>query len=614
MMDVQQKLSGVTHSHLKLKKHIVNKKQIRYNNHKERGTNMVEKIFTIILSVIIILSAILIGSPLKNNIAIINCIISILTIGYIIWNSKKNKEKIITNKIDIFVIIYAISSCIPLIFGTYISQEQTVLSILQSISILDVYFLMKRFNNKHIENAILLSSIIILIFGIDNLTTNIFENALINLGILKIINTEKRLISNIGYANTTAIIMAVSLFISLGKILNSNSKKEKAIYSFANFCYIAGIILAVSKGTMISFVIFFFAYMFLLNNKQKRIEAFLNMCISTLMAAFYAMIFPKFKGLENYICTWIWLPICGIITGSLSILTEKISKRIEKINIKQILIMIIILIIVGSGIFVIGLNQKEPLTIYTTSKGQSDITRFVQNIQPNSIYKLKFEISAKTEHGFEIHIEEENKYDQKVNEYIIKFGNYEGDKQINIVTTEDTNRLKIRFLRKEKEENSELTIKKLEINNVEIGLNYRYLPMFIVNIVENITVKNKSVWERLVFIEDGLKIAKDNLLFGVGGNGWEYTYGKVQSYAYVAKQSHCFYTQVVIENGITGIIGVLGTISCLIYYSIKNKQRNQAMLCAIRSITITQHNRLQYVLLLCKTNSIHNNSNNICSI
>ena len=58
---------------------------------------MAKNLFTIALCVIIILSAILIGSPLNSNIEAVNIIISILTICYSVWNCKKNKENVYGN-------------------------------------------------------------------------------------------------------------------------------------------------------------------------------------------------------------------------------------------------------------------------------------------------------------------------------------------------------------------------------------------------------------------------------------------------------------------------------------------------------------------------------------
>ena len=141
---------------------------------------IVNKILTICIIVILIISAIFIGGPLKNNIEIINAIISIIAILYVIWKTKKENKKIITNKIDIFVLIFMFSSCIPLIFNTYISLDSTVLSLYQTISATAIYFLSKQIkletNNKYnfIEFGIILSSLIVFIIGIDNLTSNVF--------------------------------------------------------------------------------------------------------------------------------------------------------------------------------------------------------------------------------------------------------------------------------------------------------------------------------------------------------------------------------------------------------------------------------------------------------
>lgn len=556
-----------------------------------------KKIITSFTIIIVLMSAILIGSPLSSNIEIINITITIGTIIYIIWNCKKKEESIFSNKIDIFVVLFMISTCIPLIFGTYISLEQTILSIFQNISVTAIYFFIKQVkleDRSSIENAIILSSIVIFIVGIDNLTTNILGHALQSIGIPYYLNTENRLISNLGYANSVAIIMAFSSFLALGLSLENKSEKKELYYGIANFWYIVGIILAVSKGTMLCFAFFGIIYIILLKEKEYKIEIFVKTIFTTFTAIVYTIIFNELNILQNYIAIWILTLILGIINGLIWILIKKISIHFSRITKKQIITTLISTTILISSVIIYGLYQTEPLTIFSTSKGPDEYTHYIYNVDSNSEYNLKFEISAKSniQNGYQIQIVEENVYDQKINVHVIDIDNFEGNKEIKFRTDSDTKRLKLRFLRRQKEENSELTIKELTVNGEKITLQYSYLPMPLVQIFEKINLKNKTVWERDVFIIDGMKIAKDNLLFGVGGNGWEYTYGRVQSYGYSTTQSHCFYTQILIENGILGGISILGIIMYIIIYSIKfiKQQKDPAyitILCAIRTFTST---------------------------
>ena len=167
----------------------------------------------LLVNIIIIISSILIGSPLKYNVQTLNLIISILFLIIIVVNTK-NKEKIINNRLDFVIIILLISSIIPLIFNTYISLEETIDNIFTYTSLVSIYFIVKELLKKNKERnitiiikTIIISGIIIFIFGIDNLTINFFGDFFNKVGILEYQNEEVRMIANIGYANTVGIML-----------------------------------------------------------------------------------------------------------------------------------------------------------------------------------------------------------------------------------------------------------------------------------------------------------------------------------------------------------------------------------------------------------------------
>ena len=64
---------------------------------------MKNRILNLTLCIIIILSAFLIGSSLKSNLEVVNSIIALLTICCVLFYGK---DKILTNKIDIFVMYF----------------------------------------------------------------------------------------------------------------------------------------------------------------------------------------------------------------------------------------------------------------------------------------------------------------------------------------------------------------------------------------------------------------------------------------------------------------------------------------------------------------------------
>lgn len=546
---------------------------------------MANKILMVCLSIVIIMSSIAIGGPLNSNIKVINSIITIVAILYILWNKIKEKKKIITNEMDIFVIIFMLSTCVPLLFNTYISLEDTVLSIFQNISVVAVYFLVKQLNIENQEKSniiakiIAVAGIIIFIIGIDNLTSNFLGQSLNSIGILNFANAEDRMIANLGYANSTAIIFAVCSFLTIGLSLKNDKNISKPIYGMLNFCYMVGIGLTESKATILCFIIFFIIYIILQKKKSEKTETILGMMTSIIVASIYIIVFERARTLENYGELWLFIPIFGLINGLLWIFINNVKDIFNKITKKQMIVAIIVFIIIISGLFIFVLCQTEKLVLFTTTMGTDEVEHYTYNIKGNSECNMIFDINAKTnsKKGYIIYVDEKNRYSQTIEEHLIEIENFEGKKYLNFITDEDTERLNIRFVRQEKEENANLTINKLTLNSKEIVLKYRYLPSGLVDIIKKINIKNRSVWERGVFILDSIQIAKENFWLGIGGNGWRYTYGMVQQYDYHATQAHCFYTQVIIENGILGGIGILGVVICIIIYAIKQLKEQRSI-------------------------------------
>ncbi|MDT3698314.1 MAG: O-antigen ligase family protein [Thermincola sp.] len=73
----------------------------------------------------------------------------------------------------------------------------------------------------------------------------------------------------------------------------------------------------------------------------------------------------------------------------------------------------------------------------------------------------------------------------------------------------------------------------------------------------NLSLSAGGVTERFVFYQDALKIVKDNLLMGTGGNGWESLYKQYQGYGYITKEIHNQYLEVWVEAGTLGLLAFI---------------------------------------------------------
>lgn len=565
----------------------------------------VEKILLAVVVLVLILSTILVGLPIKNNIEIINCILAIVGLIYVIIKLIK-KTPIITNTLDVFVIVLMFSCSIPLIFNTYISLEETVLNIFSYISMVSIYFIVKELMNseqkrKYIRVIIIaeiVCGIILFIFGIDNLTTNIFENFLSNIGLPKFKNGEERLISSLGYANSLGILMAMNYLLSINIYVKEKNKSLKIFIGSTSYIFLSGLLLTESKGSILTFGLIYIIYLFLNKKTKEKAQIFQITIISIITSFLYYLIFSKFN--NNEFIVWTSIILIYLITVLSLWLVRKTTRKMQKIiyniKIKEFIFIILLVMIVFILIFIIALQFTQPLNLFE-NKEEGETRRVIRNINSNSIYEISFNIHATTssvDNIYTINIDEENKYDQVIDTHKIEVGNYEGEKSIKILTSEDTMRLTLRFNKTISENDGKLTIKEFKLNGKEIPLDYKFIPMSLISNIQSLNLSNKNVWERGVFIIDGIKLASQNWLTGIGGNGWEEGYKTVQSYNYNARESHCYITQLWIENGIIAVIAFAGILVIIVRIMLKNKKEHYCNIIFLSILLIILHSCMDF--------------------
>lgn len=81
---------------------------------------------------------------------------------------------------------------------------------------------------------------------------------------------------------------------------------------------------------------------------------------------------------------------------------------------------------------------------------------------------------------------------------------------------------------------------------------------------------------RYLFYIDGLKIFKDNLLFGTGGGGWLALYQQYQGHAYNTLEAHSFLIQYLVEGGLVGTVVFLAFIATKWLWYIQARIRQES--------------------------------------
>lgn len=536
--------------------------------------NIIEVLINIAITIVVLISFILVGSPIKDNMIIVNEFIIVLGIIFGVYKLIK-KETILIGKIDVIVLLFFVSPIIPILFNSYDNLEDTLFLLLRNISLFNIYILIKGHmlklekGQEKVTNILLIGLTILTFLGFDELLDKTLFRYMRYLGIPNIINYEGRMFSTLGYANSFAILMGIGIFLCFNKINNNN----KLQFSSLLYVFVMALLLTYSRSVLIIFILVFGVYIIF---SKERIYSVILLAINLILALIGMKIFNLFLQSEYYLFSW--LSIIGL-SGIVWIISKELINYktiLAKVKIKTCIY--IVLVIVGVVIvgYIIGLQLVTPLRLFI--KGQnSDFVRYkLYDIENKEEYIFDFDILAKTLGGkdniYTIEITEENKYYDTIATHAISFGEFEGNKQIKFKTKEETIAIVIFFKSNSETLQNGLTINKLKINGDKKALNYVYLPLPLVERIESFNLRNKSIWERLVYFKDALKIIEKKPLTGNGANGWRYNYEAVQNYVYSASESHSYILGIVIDSGLLAGILFVAIIVYVIYKIVKRKK------------------------------------------
>lgn len=543
---------------------------------KEKLKKLTNNIELMLLIGILITSTLCIGHvKLYTEVQI--AIFIIMLIYSFIRCIRKNPIKLIESKQDILIIILEIATAIPIIANTYISYYETVTTILEYFTILWIYILAKETKKKndrnvqYVKNVFLGISIILIFVGIENLTTNKIMDLISS---EDIINGEGRLVSIFGNPNTLASFITFSLAISINEMINSKNNMQKTIYATFNTIFLLAIMLTYSKFIFVIIPLIILTYIIIAKGKKEKIYIICNTFLSLLLSILYLIYFQKFLIQEYYIAMAVFNILWIEMAYGLNFIFLKISKKIGSMSLKKIALICGTVTLLSTLWISLELKNTDKLVIFDKNINTTYYSKIIGNINSNEKYTIEFDIDAESENEdiedmFIIKVlQRDSKSLDEIESEEILFNNFSGEKKIEIYTNSNTEEIKIEFKTKYKKIPKSLVINKMKVNDREIPLEYKHLPIKLVEKISNINIKYKTVEERLQFIKDGLKLISKNFLTGIGGGNWQYKYKEVQKYGYITNDVHSYYIQVWIEFGILGLIAILGITVCLV----KNKK------------------------------------------
>lgn len=540
-------------------------------------------IIFIILCVSLIFSSLYVGSYLKNNVQVMNLIFSIIAIICLIFNFIKKKE-INFNKLDISAFALCFSTFIPLIFKTYSALQDTIEYLMWYMSAFNIYLIIKllgigvmKKTLTLITNITILNSLIFIIFGIDDMTFKVLLPIRDALGgIIDYSSLGFRMDSLFEYPNAFATCIGFSLILTMNYYLKSTKIYKKTIYNYILFLQFFAIYLSGSRLALIALV-FIAILQYVLDYKNIKLKEILFIVIfDTVFSFFMANKYLECLEYEIYNEALFYIlkySLANIISYLIIyiFLKKVVCKIIHSINIrinKKYLYIIFMTIAIIIIIFLI-LKTPSPLVLEKNSDvDKIKATRVISNIEPNTNYNFEFDINTYTREKnckFYICIKQYDKDEFLISEEKIFLKNHNGKKQVNINTLNETKIIKLEFSNNNVGKSVKIVVNSFTINGEEYPLNYKYLPISLVNRLTKEVTDTKSTWQRFYYIKDAIKLIKKNVLFGYGGNGWDYNYENIRSYNYISRDVHSHPLQIFIQNGIIGFIAY----SFMLYYLIK---------------------------------------------
>ncbi|WP_312094114.1 O-antigen ligase family protein, partial [Aminipila sp.] len=380
-----------------------------------------------------------------------------------------------------------------------------------------------------------------------------------------------------GNANTFSGFMAMGILISLSLVLNSYSKKERAISLILLAVNALSYILLFSLGSLFMFFIACIL-MIAFSEKGKRLTTFILMAETAIITLIFTGVSLATLGSSPIV------PFIAVILNALALwaadnyIRKPISDKIAS-NVKGSLVTSTIIIILIIGYLIAALDITGPLTLTA-----NDTVMRATYLETGK-YKLTSVIDSKSSDDTslpKVRIVTQNMTDLKVHTSTELYNGLLKDAQFTV--PDDSEIIKLYFTSGSAAEGTlkQVIYEAFDKDTVSgnttgsIKLNYKLLPAIAANRIQDLKA-NENAIQRMVFFEDGMKLFKQSPIIGNGLSGYETGVASVQNFFYENRYVHNHYIQVLCDLGIIGFtffIGIL--ILCIVSLANLFKQSKAA--------------------------------------
>lgn len=566
--------------------------------------NAIILIFAILISAFMIITPFYRGLFFRVNYVPAIIILSAIFLAYILYNLK-NKTPMLNTYMDLAVLSIPIVYAISLIFAANTKDAFDTLLIYTSYFI--IYKITHSLIRSNIKNKDIFVNVIIASTFLLSLTGMLHIS-----GTLKLqgVYESKRLFGLYQYPNTTASVLGVGIILALNSLINTNNKNFKALYQGILTALISSFIFTLSRGGYLVLAGVLLLN-FLLIDARSKLQFILSVFISfasssILIYKFYTLAEEELKTVGNHY--FISMIISAALIYFIFFVIDKIKISLSDRNINIALISLLAVFIIASAFL---FTIKEPLEYIVEHKAEEEkswknksIT--IDEVEPNTDYTVEFNVKSTLEspHSYGIIIRGYNKENEHTE--ILKLFEPAGPefthKSFDFTTLEDTE--KIIFLLYNYETDSYTVYKDVILKgsggNVARKMDkLKYVPDAIENRLKDIKTESSSVYLRIYFAKDGLKILKDYPIAGAGGGAWKNLYRQYQSIPYNTTETHNFYVQYATEVGVLGLIALGGVIILLLIGMFKSIiDKSNYLPIYLAAVLLLAHSALDFNLSL----------------
>ena len=545
-----------------------------------------DNIINTFLVILLILLSIQKGGFYKGDNILFLLGVQILGIITIIYNFIKNKLKYNFDIVAFLLLLLPITYAFPIIFNNYASLNDSIVEMLRYFSLYIIYKIVSYSNDKKIyENTIIGITLFLGILGIDGLGSRIFKVVLERFHSNYLATDLMRMSSTIQYANVLAIMFLIASVLLFEKLLSAynNKDKRKLALNFTCFFFVSSCLVLTQSRVPLLLVILYYLFRILRDKENRKTQVKLLLGILPILLIYVVATFKLLYINKNYIyiITAIFLAICYFSPYILTNIFKKNSRVISFIlkNKKKLTIAFTIFCFIY---VVLAFMISAPLKITDKSK---DIFKrniySIDNLENNIQFKVKENVqdSRYNIKIYSVSISNKKELIKSYEYYDNVSGNFEFDFNLKEKAKYITFEIKCY--------KGSINVSDLEINNKKITLNYALFPVDLINKIQDVLHGSDSYNLRIIYYKDALKIWRSspkNILFGVGGEGFNELYQTVQTINYTSTEVHNSFLQILVESGLLGFSCIVSVIVLYICISKNSVYKYATLLLVLHSI------------------------------